>query len=101
MIGKPRFMVRRVLNGQTRDTIRVSISLLETPDLGGSWKYIVRLTAVCGERGVPSAAARFGPRHLVSGGAGRSTSHKLLTALEMDTDGVSSAGKNVVPLLDY
>ena len=29
------------------------------------------------ERGVPSAAARFGPRHLVSGGAGRSTSHKL------------------------
>lgn len=101
MIGKPRFMVRRVLNGQTRDTIRVSISLLETPDLGGSWKYIVHLTAVCGERGVPSAAARFGPRHLVSGGAGRSTSHKLLTALEMDTDGVSSAGNNVVPLLDY
>ena len=53
------------------------------------------------ERGVPSAAARFGPRHLVSGGAGRSTSHKLLTALEMDTGGVSSAGNNVVPLLDY
>ena len=52
MIGKPRFMVRRVLNGQTRDTIRVSISLLETPDLGGSWKYIVHLTAVCGEREV-------------------------------------------------
>ena len=29
------------------------------------------------ERGVPGAAARFGPRHRVSGGAGRSTSHKL------------------------